>query len=98
MPGGHNGEVCHYSEKAGLECDAVIHHEDGRWRAVEIKLGGDKLIEDGAKSLKLLKDKIANKSSIATPSFMMILTACGPLYQREDGVYVVPLNCPKRLK
>lgn len=93
--GVHNGEVRHYRDKAGLECDAVIHLEDGRWGAVEIKLGGDKLIEDGAKSLKLLKDKITNKSSIAAPAFMMILTARGPLYQRKDGIYVVPLNCLK---
>lgn len=91
--GVHGGEVRHYRDKAGLECDAVIHLEDGRWGAVEIKLGGDKLIDEGAKSLNLLKDKIANKSSEPAPSFLMILTAGGPLYRREDGIYVVPINC-----
>ncbi|MGN0048183.1 MAG: ATP-binding protein [Bacteroides sp.] len=91
--GVHGGEVRHYRDKAGLECDAVVHLEDGRWGAVEIKLGGDKLIEDGARSLQLLKDKIATKSSEPLPSFMMILTARGSLYQREDGIYVVPINC-----
>lgn len=89
------GEVKHYRDNAGLECDAVIHLEDGRWGAVEIKLGGDKLIEDGAHSLNLLKEKIEKKSSEPCPSFMMILTACGPLYQRKDGIFVVPINCLK---
>lgn len=91
----HGGEVRHYRDKAGLECDAIIHLEDGRWGAVEIKLGGDRLIEDGAKSLSTLKNKIAEKSSERSPAFMMILTAQGPLYQREDGIFVVPINCLK---
>lgn len=87
------GEVRHYRDKAGLECDAVVHLEDGRWGAVEIKLGGDKLVEEGARSLNLLKNKIEQKSSEPSPSFMMVLTARGPLYQREDGIFVVPINC-----
>ena len=91
--GVHGGEVRHYRDKAGLECDAVIHLEDGRWGAVEIKLGGDKLIDEGVKSLTLLKEKIIKKSSERHPSFLMVLTARGSLYQREDGIYVVPINC-----
>jgi len=87
------GEVRHYRDNAGLECDAVVHLEDGRWGAIEIKLGGDKLIEDGAHSLTLLKEKIEEKSSEPTPSFLMILTARGSLYRREDGIFVVPINC-----
>ncbi|MBQ8958598.1 MAG: ATP-binding protein [Bacteroidales bacterium] len=88
----YNGEVRHYRDNAGLECDAVVHLEDGRWAAVEIKLGGEKLIEEGANTLNLLKKKIETKSNEATPSFMMILTAKSPLYQREDGIFVVPIN------
>ena len=87
------GEVRHYRDNAGLECDAVVHLEDGRWGAIEIKLGGDKLIEDGAHSLTLLKEKIEDKSSEPAPSFLMILTARGSLYRREDGIFVVPINC-----
>lgn len=87
-----DGEVRHYRDNAGLECDAVIHLEDGRWGAVEIKLGGDKLVEDGAKSLKLLKNKILEKSDNKAPSFLMVLTAVGPSYRREDGVYVAAIN------
>ena len=89
------GEVRHYRDNAGLECDAVIHLENGSWGAVEIKLGGDDLIEEGASSLKLLKAKIEEKSNEKSPSFLMVLTAVGGAYQREDGVFVVPINLLK---
>lgn len=86
------GEVLHYRDNAGLECDAVVHLEDGRWGAIEIKLGGDELIEAGATSLKNLKSKIEEKSNEKSPSFLMVLTAVGGAYQREDGVYVASIN------
>ena len=89
------GEVLHYRDNAGLECDAVIHLEDGRWGAVEIKLGGDDLIEAGANSLKRLKSKIEEKSDEKSPSFLMVLTATGGAYKRKDGVYVAPINLLK---
>lgn len=89
------GEVRHYRDNAGLECDAVIHLENGSWGAVEIKLGGDDLIEAGASSLKLLKAKIEEKSNEKSPSFLMVLTAVGGAYQREDGVFVVAINLLK---
>ena len=89
------GEVMHYRDNTGLECDAVIHLENGQWGAVEIKLGGDELIEAGASSLKRLKEKLAEKSDEKAPSFLMVLTAVGGSYQREDGVYVAPINLLK---
>lgn len=89
------GEVRHYRDNAGLECDAVIILEDGRWGAAEIKLGGEKLIEEGAESLKKLKKKIEEKSCEKAPSFLMIITAVGDLYIREDGVLVVPITSLK---
>lgn len=89
------GQVMHYRDNTGLECDAVIHLEDGRWAAIEIKLGGDNLIQSGAASLKRLKAKIEEKSSENSPSFLMVLTAVGGAYRREDGVYVAPLNLLK---
>lgn len=89
------GEVRHYRDNAGLECDAVVHLEDGRWGAVEIKIGGDKLIEDGATSLTTLRNKIVEKSEEKAPAFMMVLTAVGGTYRRDDGVYVVPINLLK---
>ena len=86
------GEVRHYRDSRGLECDAVVHLEDGRWALIEVKLGGDDLIEDGAKNMMKIKKDINSQQE---PSFMMVLTATGPAYRREDGVYVVPLNCLK---
>lgn len=90
-----DGEVRHYRDNAGLECDAVLHLPNGKWAAIEIKLGGEKLINEGVESLTLLKEKLANKSDETPPTFMMILTACGSLYRRPDGIYVVPINCLK---
>ena len=89
------GVVKHYRDNAGLECDAVVHLEDGRWGGVEIKLGGDDLINDGAESLKKLRDKIIEKSDEKAPSFLLVLTAVGGAYRREDGVYVAPINLLK---
>ena len=86
-----DGEVKHYRDSSGLECDAVIHLENGKWGAIEIKLGGEKLIEDGAKNLLKLQSNVVGTK----PSFLMVLTAVGSAYRREDGVYVVPLNCLK---
>lgn len=89
------GTVTHYRDNTGLECDAVVHLEDGRWGAIEIKLGGDELIEHGAQSLKNLRDKITSISEERVPSFLMVLTAVGSAYRREDGVYVAPINLLK---
>lgn len=89
------GTVTHYRDNTGLECDAVVHLEDGRWGAFEIKLGGDELIEHGAQSLKNLRDKITSISEERAPSFLMVLTAVGGAYRREDGVYVAPINLLK---
>lgn len=89
------GAVTHYRDNTGLECDAVVHLEDGRWGAIEIKLGGDELIEHGAQSLKNLRDKITSISEERAPSFLMVLTAVGSAYRREDGVYVAPINLLK---
>lgn len=88
-----NGEVYHYRDKNGLECDAVIHLRNGSFGLVEIKLGGELLIEEGAESLKALRDKI-DPEKMKTPSFLMVLTGLGDYaYRREDGVYVVPIGC-----
>ena len=90
--GSMGGVVKHYRDNAALECDAVVHLEDGRWGGIEIKLGGDDLINDGAESLKKLRDKIVEKSDEKAPSFLLVLTAVGGAYKREDGVFVAPIN------
>ena len=93
--GALNGDVYHYRDSKGLECDAVIHLRNGSYGLVEIKLGGDKLIEDGATALKKLKSKI-DTDKMKEPSFLMVLTGTGNYaYVREDGVYVVPVGCLK---
>lgn len=90
-----NGNVFHYRDKNGLECDAVIHLKNGKYGLVEIKLGGDKLIEEGSKSLKTMASKI-DTEKMKTPSFLMVLTGTGDYaYRRQDGVFVVPVGCLK---
>lgn len=90
-----NGNVYHYRDKNGLECDAVIHLRDGNYGLIEIKLGGDNLINQGASTLLTLADKI-DTTKMKKPSFLMVLTAAGDYaYQREDGVLVVPIGCLK---
>ncbi len=90
-----NGQVYHYRDKDGQECDAVVHLRNGRYGLIEIKLGGSKLIEEGAKSLKTMEAKI-DTGKMNAPSFLMVLTGTGDYaYQRHDGVYVVPIGCLK---
>ncbi len=89
------GQVYHYRDKDGLECDAVVHLKNGKYGLIEIKLGGDKLIEEGAKTLKAMEAKI-DTDKMKAPSFLMILTGTGDYpYRRKDGVYVVPAGCLK---
>lgn len=90
-----NGKVYHFRDKNGLECDAVIHLRDGRYGLVEIKLGGDDLVDEGSKSLLRLAGKI-DTERMKAPSFIMVLVGVGAYaYRREDGVYVVPIGCLK---
>ena len=87
------GQVYHYRDKNGLECDAIVHLRNGRYGLIEIKLGGDNLIEAGATTLKKLASKI-DTDKMKSPSFMMVLTAIGEYaYRRLDGVLVVPIGC-----
>ena len=89
------GTVYHYRDKNGLECDAVVHLRNGSYGLVEIKLGGDNLIEEAASTLKELANKI-DTTKMKSPSFMMVLTALGSYaYQREDNVWVVPVGSLK---
>ena len=90
-----NGEVYHYRDKDGQECDAVIHLRNGKYGLIEIKLGGDKLIEEGVKSLKSMEAKI-DTDRMNKPSFLMVLTGLGDYaYKRKDGVFIVPIGSLK---
>ena len=90
-----NGSVYHYRDSNGLECDSVIHLRNGQYALVEIKLGGKKLVDEGAVSLNKLASTI-DTTRMHAPSFKMVLTAVGAMaYKRDDDVYVVPIGCLK---
>ena len=91
-----NGKVYHYRDKSGLECDAVVHLRNGQYGLIEIKLGGESLINDGTETLNSLASQI-DTTRMKAPAFKMILTATGEYaYRRpEDGIYVVPIGCLK---
>lgn len=90
------GTVYHYRDKSNLECDAVVHLENGSYGLIEIKLGGDTLIKESAENLQLLANKL-DTTKMKKPSFLMVLTGVGDYaYKRpEDGVLVVPIGCLK---
>lgn len=85
------GDVYRYRDANRLECDAVVHLRDGRYGLIEIKLGGSE-IEPAAKNLLKIVD-ILDTTRMKEPSFLMVLTGTQYAYQREDGVYVVPVGC-----
>lgn len=90
-----DGQVYHYRDKSGLECDTVVHLRNGSFGLIEIKLGGDRLIEEGAETLKKFSAKI-DIDKMKEPAFLMVLTGTGKFaYRRADGVYVVPVGCLK---
>lgn len=88
------GYVEKYHDKTGLECDAVLHLPDGKYALVEIKLGGESLINEGIGTLGKL-DKLIHEKGIPAPSFKMVLTAIGSFAYFNEGVYVCPLSSLK---
>jgi len=90
------GEVYHYRDSKGLECDAVLHCRNGQYALIEIKLGGATKIAEGIATLNELKAEL-DPEKMPMPTFCMIITAVGDYaYQRkEDGIYVVPIGCLK---
>lgn len=91
-----DGKVYHYRDRSELECDAVIHLRNGSYGLVEIKLGGETLVENGATSLLKLASKI-DTDKMKAPSFMMVITGIGEYaYRRDDGIYVVPISALKQ--
>ena len=90
-----DGNIYHYRDSSGLECDAVMHLRNGDYGLIEIKLGGDDLISEGIKNLKELNSKI-DTTKMKNPSFLMVLTAIGDYaYKNEDDVYIVPIGSLK---
>ena len=88
-----DGRLYHYRDSSGLECDTVLHRRNGTYALIEIKLGGEKAIEEAADSMKQLAETI-DHTRMPQPSFLMVLTAVGPYaYRRPDGIFVVPITC-----
>lgn len=85
------GSLYHYRDKTGLEADAVVVLDDGRWALVEVKMGQSR-IDEGASHLLKLAERI-DQTREGRPSFLMVLTSTACAYRREDGVVVVPLAC-----
>lgn len=89
------GSVYHYRDKNNLECDAVVHLRDGRYGLIEIKLGGERLIEEGVRTLNELAAKI-DTTKMKEPSFKMVLTGVGDYaFRRKDNIWIVPIGALK---
>lgn len=86
-----DAEVYHYRDKDGLEADIIIHTDDGRWAALEVRLG-KKDIDEGDKHLLKLREKVDTKVE-SEPAFLAVITYTGLAYHRKDGVYVIPIGC-----
>lgn len=86
-----DGDVYHYRDRDGLEADAIIHLHNGKWCAIEVKLGTHD-IDEGAKNLIKLRNKI-DEDRMNPPTFLAVITGIGPAYTREDGVHVIPVGC-----
>lgn len=90
-----NGDLFHFRDSSGLECDAVLHRRNGEYGLIEIKLGGNNNIAKGAETLKHLAEVI-DTDKMKAPAFLMVLTGVGQYaYRRPDGVFVVPIGCLK---
>ena len=90
-----DGKLYHYRDSSGLECDTVLHRRNGSYALIEVKLGGEKLVEEGVASLTTLANTL-DTNRMSQPAFKMVLTAVGPFaYQRKDGIFVVPIGCLK---
>ena len=87
----NRADVWHYRDSTGLEVDAVVETRDGRWLAAEVKLGRREGIEEAARSLLRLRDKV-DTERMGQPSKLAVITASGYGYERPDGVSVVPVT------
>lgn len=90
-----DGELYHYRDSSGLECDTVLHRRNGSYALLEVKIGGENRINEGAANLLAL-DKNIDTNKMSAPSFMAVIIGVGKYaYQRKDGVYVIPIGCLK---
>lgn len=86
-----NGEVFHYRDNTNLEVDCILKLDDGRWAAVEVKVGGNKIDEASANLLKLAER--VDTEHMKEPTFLMVIYGGQHAYRRKDGILVVPIGC-----
>lgn len=90
-----DGKVYHYRDNLDLECDAVVHLRNGKYGLIEVKLGGDKLISEGIKSLNKLEEKL-DTTKMKAPAFKMVITGVGKFaYKNKEGILIVPIGSLK---
>ena len=90
-----DGQLYHYRDSNGLECDTVLHRRNGSYALLEVKLGGEDKINEGAASMIELANNI-DTDKMPAPSFMAVIIGVGKYaYRRKDGVYVLPIGCLK---
>lgn len=90
-----DGELYHYRDSSGLECDTILHRRNGSYALLEVKLGGEDKINEGAASMIELANNI-DTDKMPAPSFMAVIIGVGKYaYRRKDGVYVLPIGCLK---
>ena len=90
-----DGKVYHYRDNLDLECDAVVQLRNGKYGLIEVKLGGEKLISEGIKSLNKLEEKL-DTTKMKAPAFKMVITGVGKFaYKNKDGILIVPIGCLK---
>ncbi len=90
-----DGKLYHYKDSTGLECDAVLHRRNGSYALLEVKLGGEANIKEGAANMLKLAANI-DTDKMPAPSFMAVIIGVGKYaYRRDDGVYVIPIGCLK---
>ena len=85
------GEILYYHDKYGLECDAVVKLDDGRYGLIEVKMGSND-IDQGVTNLNKF-DELLTENGLKLPVFKMVLTGTELAYRRSDGIYIVPIGC-----
>ena len=90
-----DGGLYHYRDSNGLECDTVLHRRNGSYALLEVKLGGEEHINAASASMIELAGKI-DTDKMPAPAFMAVIIGIGKYaYQRQDGVFVIPIGCLK---
>ena len=89
------GTLKHYRDRYDLECDNIVHFQDGRYALIETKLGGTRIKEAEEHLLTLKKLIMDNEPKLGEPEFLMVITGTDMAYTTESGILIVPIGCLK---